>query len=168
MNMAAFAKRIIYPSLLLAGLLTLSACGGDSGSSSSKTVITTIGAVISPVASVATPDGAPGNCITYPIGWLSYTITNVPIGGTIEVNFAFPAGTNPTGYIKYENGNFTTLSGSEVSVSGNSMILRLTDGGPLDADGEANGVIVDPGAPFISSDNCSTSSSGSSDSSSSS
>lgn len=154
MDTAAFVKRAVYASLLLLGLQTLSACGGDSGSSF-NTAITTSGAVISPIDSVATPDGAPGNCVTYPIGWLSYTITNVPVGGTIEVNFSFPAGTDPTGYMNFENGKFTTLSGNEVSVSGNTMILRLTDGGPLDADGEANGVIVDQGAPFISSENCS-------------
>ena len=36
-----------------------------------------------------------------------------------------------------------------VSLNGNSMVIRLTDGGPGDADGLANGVIVDPGGPGL-------------------
>jgi uncharacterized repeat protein (TIGR03803 family) len=161
-------KAVCLPSLLAAALL-LSACGGggSSASMSNNSNISTSAGHFSSATQVATPPGAPTN-VSYPIGWITFTIVDVPVGGTAVVKFTFPSGTDPTGYMKYQNGAFNTLGADTVTVSGNSLSLSITDGGPLDADGVANGVIVDPGAPYIFTGGSGSSSGGSGSSGSSS
>jgi LysM repeat protein len=76
---------------------------------------------------------------------------------------------------KYQNSTYKTISGATfgaATVGGNTvstLTYTLVDGGPLDADGTANGTIVDPvGAAVIAStSNSSSSNSGSSGSTSS-
>src|SRR5262249_33484683 len=79
-------------------------------------------------------------------GALSYTVHDVPVGGTIDVQIALPNGSAPTGVFKLQSGQYVDVSSSAV-ISGNTITLHLTDGGLGDADGSANGVIVDPVIP---------------------
>jgi hypothetical protein len=91
----------------------------------------------------AQPDGS-----TLPVGVLAFEVHGLPVGGAADVQVYLPAGTNPTAYLKFQNGawvNFTT----HASFAGDVVTLHLVDGGFGDADGVANGVIVDPGAPAI-------------------
>jgi hypothetical protein len=86
----------------------------------------------------ALPSGA-----TVLTGALSYTVTGVPVGGTISVTLQLPPGSDPTNVFKYQNGAYVDVT-SIATISGDTVTLLLTDGGLGDADGVANGVIVDP------------------------
>ena len=67
-------------------------------------------------------------------------------GGTVDVTLLLPAGSNPTGVYKLQNGVYADAS-SIATIAGNVIVLHLTDGGFGDVDGTANGVIVDPVVP---------------------
>ena len=88
---------------------------------------------------------------TFPHGFFSFNITNIPPGSTATVTImlpsAMPVGTQ---YWKCQNGMWvdcTSLLGD--NDGDNILTLSLTDGGVGDADGAANGTIVDPGAPAL-------------------
>jgi hypothetical protein len=56
-----------------------------------------------------------------------------------------PVGVEVDAYFKYHNNTWSQFAGA--SFAGSQVTLTLVDGGAGDADGIANGVIVDPGAP---------------------
>ena len=89
-------------------------------------------------ASPASPAG-----VSFPYGLLGFTVRGVASGSTIAVRIELPGPV--TDYWKLQNGAWVRMSSA--TFSGNVVVLSLTDGGLGDADGAANGVIVDPGAP---------------------
>lgn len=94
--------------------------------------------------------GLPG-IITFPYGVFSFNITNITPGSTVTITIVLPSAV-PVGtqYWKYQNGNWvdcTSLLGS--NDGDNVLTLTITDGGLGDADGQANGTIVDPGGPAL-------------------
>jgi hypothetical protein len=89
--------------------------------------------------------------VTFPHGLFSFNIINITPGSTVIVTITFPSPI-PVGaqYWKYQNGNWidcTSLVGDDDG--DDTLTLTLTDGGLGDADGLANGIIVDPGGPAI-------------------
>ncbi|GAB3660431.1 hypothetical protein GCM10027596_19170 [Nocardioides korecus] len=131
---------------------TLPALGQPPGSGS--TFLTVAGPAGSALVGVATltpyelstplPDG-----VSLPAGLVSYTVTGVPSGSTQTVSIypASMAGVN--GYAKYDLSSqaWSVLPAGRVTIAADHLDVRLTDGGTGDADGVANGVIVDPGGP---------------------
>lgn len=100
-------------------------------------------------ASTLDPAGlppAPGGA-SLPAGLVSYSLTGVSVGGDATVSLFVPDTTGVTGYAKLENGSWSLLPADRVQILSDRVVLRLTDGGVGDADGLANGVIVDPGGP---------------------
>jgi len=100
-----------------------------------------------PIQSVAVNQigSAPASVIDA-YGMLSYSVLTT-IGGTvtIQINSSQPFGTNALFYKVDAAGNYTVIPAANVSMAGaNTINLTLTDGGPLDLDGVANGIIVDP------------------------
>jgi len=94
--------------------------------------------------SIEPPGDAPG---IFPFGLIGFSIGEVGEGGTVTVACAMPD-TVPEGavYYKYEDGEYTTYSNVRGLDEGDDrIIVTLTDGQPGDADGEVNGLIVDPG-----------------------
>ena len=88
---------------------------------------------------------APFNVITG-YGLFSYNVLT-PVGATItvQINSTQPFGTNSQFYKVDAVGNYSLIPASNVVMVGaNTINLTLTDGGPFDLDGIANGVIVDP------------------------
>jgi hypothetical protein len=95
----------------------------------------------SSVASV--PDNTlPSGAISL-TGALTYDVTGLVPGSTIDVTFLLPVGSDPTNIYKFQNGSWVDLT-SIATFSGDVVTLQLTDGGLGDADGVANGTIVDP------------------------
>jgi len=94
-------------------------------------------------AASQTPAVAPPSGVSFPYGQLSFTIDGITPGATIPVVLALPA--PATSYWKFQAGAWTQFSGA--TFFENRVVLTLTDGGAGDADGVANGQIVDPGAP---------------------
>ncbi len=87
--------------------------------------------------------------VTFPRGLFSFNITGITPGTTVTVTITLPSAI-PAGaqYWKCQNGiwiDCTSLLGS--NDGDNVLTLTLTDGGLGDADGIANGTIVDPGGP---------------------
>lgn len=117
---------------------------------------------------VANPAGAPSGYYIYPDGFYAYSVSGLTPGSTITLTVQAPAGTHPSAWVKCQNGNCAAYPNT--SISGDTITLTLTDGGAGDADGVANGVITDPGAPAVapSGSGSSSSSSGGGSSSSSS
>ncbi len=80
------------------------------------------------------------------VGSVSYTVSGLTAGGSINVTMQLPPGSEPTNVFKLINGSYVDVT-SLATISGNTITLHLTDGGLGDADGVANGVIVDPVVP---------------------
>jgi hypothetical protein len=105
----------------------------------------------------AIPNPSPGDTPngTFPLGFYSLEITDVPPGGaaTVEVTLPWAAvrswwkygrtPNNPTPH--WYNFAFNGTTGAEIN--GNVITLHFVDGQRGDDDLAANGVIVDPGGP---------------------
>lgn len=137
---------------LVRGLLTLHTTGGVTISSASrgnvaaanlgKNVVLPVGSVLFTLNNVA-PDGSSTVLsITPPVGALDPTNPNsfVKADGTLK------AGLN---WFKIVGGDWKGQASVPISVdlAKGVILVTLKDGGPEDADGLANGKIVDPGAP---------------------
>ena len=87
----------------------------------------------------------------FPYGIFSFTVLLKNPGGTVTVTITLPENMpRGTQYWKCQNGEWvdaTSLLGDDDG--DNILTLTLTDGGLGDADGVANGVIVDPGGVAI-------------------
>ncbi len=109
-------------------------------------VVSTVGKAITRLSvsqSVATlPSG-----VTTALGAISYVITGLDIGASTNVSFYLPSSSSGT------NGLFKKIGGTWVDLApycvfdGQRVTLSVTDGGVLDADGLANGIVVDPVVP---------------------
>jgi hypothetical protein len=82
----------------------------------------------------------------FPVGVLGFDIGGVVPGESVQVTIDLPV--TADSYWKLDGGSWSQYANA--SSSGDSLLLTLTDGGPGDADGIANGIISDPGAPAIS------------------
>jgi hypothetical protein len=135
----------------LGNVATAASDGADSGT---IMALSPDGTAFSDVANqVASTVGLPSGTVVL-TGALTYTVHDVPVGGSITVALVLPAGSRPTGVFKYENGSYVDVS-STATITGNEITLQLTDGGPGDSDGVANGVIVDPVIPVEEGQDCS-------------
>lgn len=98
--------------------------------------------VTAPPGSPPLPPGA-----SLDAGVISYTLDDVPVGGTVDIDVHLSGGTTANGYLKLQGGAWVELPPSAFDIAGNVVTLHLVDGGVGDQDGAVNGVIVDPGAP---------------------
>ncbi|QYZ65933.1 MAG: hypothetical protein OI74_07280 [Gammaproteobacteria bacterium (ex Lamellibrachia satsuma)] len=117
---------------------------------------------LSQVSSSATGEGAPSG-VAFPFGVISYE-TTVPSAGasqTVRLTFSEPL---PDDLVLYKvdlGGNYIEIPAAQWNqVDANSIDLTLSDGGPFDLDGIADGKIVDPLAPGSAPKSAVTSSGG--------
>ncbi len=76
-------------------------------------------------------------------GALSYGVSGLSAGSTIQVTITLPSGSNPGSAYKLINGSYQDVSSLAI-FDGDTVTLSLTDGGAGDSDGTANGTIQDP------------------------
>jgi len=108
---------------------------------------------IEQATTLATKDSAYG----YPLGLISFTVSNLTPGSTIPIELYYYTNQSPATFTprKYNTNTstYTTLSTqTQTSLTqttiNNQPVLKLSyqlqDGGPLDQDNQANGTIVDP------------------------
>ncbi|MDO8391323.1 MAG: carboxypeptidase regulatory-like domain-containing protein [Actinomycetota bacterium] len=101
--------------------------------------------VVDPATIGATPP--PG--ATVDNGVIAYTVSGVTPGATVDIDVYLTTPTTATGYAKVQAGQWVPLPGAAFTkVNDSHFVLHLTDGGNGDEDGQANGVVVDPGAPI--------------------
>jgi subtilisin family serine protease len=82
----------------------------------------------------------------FPYGVFAFDISGILPGSSVDITITMPD-SRATIYWKCTPSGLVQMP--VVSTSSNTMVIRLTDGGPGDADGVANGVIVDPGGPGL-------------------
>ena len=114
------------------------------------TFTTSGGSITGLAATNSTPCGImPG--FGFPHGFFSFSITNITPGSTVTITITLPSNVPVnTQYWKCQNGQWVNVTSLLGSNDGDNVItLTLTDGGPGDADGVANGTIVDPGGPAL-------------------
>ena len=142
--------------------------------SSVGTRLTNVAAINNPGPNT-TPTVSNGS-VTFPQGFYSYTLENVPVGGQATVTLYLAAGTSVNSYFKF--GRFPTEVPSfffpehwyQFDLQGqpqtgaeflpDRIVLHLIDGGRGDNDQTADGIIVDPGGPALVSVGSSSSSAG--------
>jgi hypothetical protein len=85
--------------------------------------------------------------VSFPYELIGFTVRGLQSPGqTITVRIELPpAGPTVNQYWKLQNNAWIRMSSAVIT--GNVIVLSIMDGGLGDADGLANGVIVDPGAP---------------------
>jgi hypothetical protein len=87
----------------------------------------------------------------FPHGFFSFNIIHITPGSTVTITIILPTNmpTN-TQYWKCQNGTWTDCTPLLGDDDGDNILtLTITDGGLGDADGAANGTIVDPGGPAV-------------------
>ena len=107
------------------------------------------------------PADAPAG-VDFPFGQIGFEVHGVAPGGSAQVTFLLPTGSLVNSFYKYGPeplpGNttahwydfaFDAVSGTGATINGDTITLSLIDGARGDADLTANGVIVDPGAPAV-------------------
>ena len=96
-------------------------------------------------AQFTVPAGAPVG-ETFPYGVFGFTALNCGAGGTVTITLTYPAAL-PTGtkYWKNINGTWVDWT-SKVTITGNTVVLTITDGGAGDTNPNA-GQISDPSGP---------------------
>ena len=106
------------------------------------------------------------NSYTYPLGLLDFTANCGTPGFTTTVTqYFYDPPTQDFTLRKFVNGSYQTVSVANIStqtIGGRSVLVvsyQVTDGGPLDDDGTANGTIIDPAGPAVFSPGSSSSSS---------
>ncbi len=94
------------------------------------------------------PEGAPANFI---YGLLDFTINGLTPGDTVIVEVTMPGNIPAQSvYYKYQNEQFSQYNNvTGLNDGDQTFIITLTDGGPGDEDGVANGTIVEPGGPGV-------------------
>jgi len=97
-----------------------------------------VGLTAVPLAGLPTPPAG----MNLPYGAISFTIDDLEPGASVSLRINVPG--PATSYAKLTASGWTLIPGA-VTI-GNGVAVTLTDGGVGDADGVANGRIVDPGA----------------------
>lgn len=83
--------------------------------------------------------------MSLPFGLLSYEVHGVTPGGSVAVTIRFPSIPASARLFKYDAATgFVDITAQATFSGGAQAVVVLVDGGIGDADGEANGVIVDP------------------------
>jgi hypothetical protein len=97
--------------------------------------------------------GIPSNYF-FKDGVVSFKVTGIAVGSTVQVQLLFPSGI-PAGSKIYKVDAVGYREITNPVIVGNAVTLTITDGGIGDADGIANGEIVDPvgvASPLIPAD----------------
>jgi subtilisin family serine protease len=110
-------------------------------------IFRTSAGTISNARALDAPDlGSSCAAVLFPYGVFAFDISSILPGSSVDITVTMPD-SRATLYWKCTSNGPVQMP--LVSQGGNSMVIRLTDGGPGDADGVANGVIVDPGGPGL-------------------
>jgi hypothetical protein len=81
-------------------------------------------------------------------GLVGFTIGGLQPGGEAQLRLEFEGLFAPTAYWKLLDGvwvDATSAASFAPGTTGTVVTLTIADGGPFDADGEVNGIVVDPG-----------------------
>jgi uncharacterized repeat protein (TIGR01451 family) len=141
----AFALYFSGPSATGTGTITVVVTGG--GGTCSWVGPQLIGA---PPGAAPVPPTTPFQGISFPEGLFDFGLTGCAVGSTVTVTITYPQPINGMSYWKYGP---TAVNPSPhwyafpATISGNTAVLTIADGGLGDDDFTANGTIDDQGGP---------------------
>lgn len=111
---------------------------------------------LSDVSVVAASGLGTDSSYTYPVGLFDFAVDCGTDGFTATVKqYFYDMSASNFALRKFINGSYQTVSGASFAtqtIGGRQVLVvsyEVTDGGPLDADGEVNGVVVDPAGPAV-------------------
>ena len=121
------------------------------------TIVSPAGTILTNVSAV--PNPSPGDApetVEFPLDFIAFTVTGLPVGSPATVTLIMPSGTSVSSYWKYGpttadpashwyEFDFDGTTGAEID--DNIVTLSFVDGQRGDDDLTANGSIADPGAP---------------------
>lgn len=84
-----------------------------------------------------------------PLGQFDFTIDGLTVGASVDVALYVDKSLGANGYYKLVGSTWTNLATTSTVGSKTMISFTLTDGGIYDADGVANGRIVDPGGVAV-------------------
>lgn len=93
-------------------------------------------------------NGLPRNA-KMPLGQFDFRIEGVAVGGSVDIALYVDKSLGANGYYKQVGSTWINLATTSTFGTKTKISFTLTDGGAYDADGVANGVIVDPGGPVV-------------------
>ncbi len=88
------------------------------------------------------PSGLPEGVVA-PVGSVSYQVSGVEPGATVDVSFKLPTGSRPTGAYKYVSGGYVLYPADKTKIDGEVITLEITDNGPYD-ENPTPGIVSDP------------------------
>lgn len=113
---------------------------------------------LSDVAIKSETEVATSTSYQFPLGMFDFNATCGAPGFTTTVTqYFYDSPTDNYAAVKYMNGKYEAVSGATITtqtIHGQKVLVvsyQVKDGGPLDADGTVNGVIVDPAGPAVTS-----------------
>ncbi|HEY1278931.1 MAG TPA: fibronectin type III domain-containing protein, partial [Acidimicrobiales bacterium] len=112
----------------------------DAGNDAYVTIASPAGTALVQVD--ALPLSLPAPAGDFPVGLLAFRVDGVTPGASAAVQVFLPSGAAPNAFWKFQHGAYSQFP--DAAVNGSVVTLSLQDGGPFDADGSANGSIVDP------------------------
>ncbi|MGI0091069.1 MAG: beta strand repeat-containing protein, partial [Nitrososphaerales archaeon] len=136
-----------YTLVVLSPTATTAALPASTGNGD-VTFSTSAGAFLN-ISSISTPSLGQKDkpsTVSFPYGMFSWTVDGLAKGQTISMSITLPTALKPdTQYWKYNGTQWINATSLITAEEGNTTTLTITDGGPGDLDGVANGEITDPG-----------------------
>jgi len=139
---------------------------GDGIADSHQVNVASLGTVgqVAPALRYATIEVAPGLTLSgignstagvlprnakMPLGQFDFSIGGLAVGASVDVAIYVDKSLGANGYYKQVGPNWFNLATASTVGAKTKISFSLTDGGAYDADGIANGVIVDPGGVAV-------------------
>ncbi|MCA1247773.1 DUF4214 domain-containing protein, partial [Massilia sp. MS-15] len=129
----------------VASLATVGTVGADKRYA---TIEVAEGLSLTNVSNSAAPAGLPRNA-KMPLGQFDFDIKGLAVGATVQIQMYVDKSLGVNGYYKQTANGWVNLATASIVGDKTMLSFSLTDGGEFDADGIANGVIVDPGGAAI-------------------
>jgi hypothetical protein len=111
------------------------------------TIASSAGGIGTPTVAPVPTTPAPPAGVDFPCALIGFSVTGLTPGATVTVDITLPV--SARSYWKLQHAAWLQYPGA--AINGQEITLTLTDGGAGDADGKADGTIVDPGGPAVPS-----------------
>lgn len=108
--------------------------------------LTTSAGSLAAVTAAVSPGSEPSG-VVLPVGVVSFNVTGLANGATVTITLNYSSNAAVNRAYKINGTTYTEIPGATIGAT--SISYSITDGGALDADGVANGTIVDPIAPAV-------------------
>ncbi|SFC27888.1 choice-of-anchor U domain-containing protein [Massilia yuzhufengensis] len=131
-----------------ANVASLATVGSVAADKRFATIAVADGLTLVGVSNSAAPAGLPRNA-KMPLGQFDFEVRGLAVGATVDIDMYVDKTLSANGYYKQTASGWVNLATVSTVGGKTKLSFSLTDGGAYDADGIANGVIVDPGGAAV-------------------